>query len=93
MRPKRVGHGEVDLVGGDGEFAADGAPDLDVDLRAVEGGFVGHFDVVDAAALEDAADHLLGLQPELGFIDELLAELRRVVGGEAHRRISRCRRS
>ena len=42
------GYGEIDLVGGDGEFAADRAPDLDVDLRAVEGGFVRHFDVVDA---------------------------------------------
>ena len=84
MRPKLFGCGEIDLVGGDGEFAADGAPDLDVDLRAVEGGFVRHFDVVDAAALEDAADHVLGLEPERGVIDEFLAELRRIVGGETH---------
>src|SRR5947207_10173109 len=40
--------GEIDLVGGDCELAADHAPDLDVDLRSVEGGFVRHFDVVDA---------------------------------------------
>ena len=49
------GHGEVDLVGGDGEFAADGAPDLHVDLRSVERGFVRHFDVVDAGILENVA--------------------------------------
>src|SRR4029077_7384100 len=37
----------VDLVGGDGEFAADGAPDLNVDLRTVERGFVRDLNVVD----------------------------------------------
>ena len=80
MRPKRCGHGEIDLVGRDGELAADRAPDLHVDLRAVERGFVRHFDVIDAAALEDAADHVFGLVPELGFVDEFLAELGRIVG-------------
>ena len=62
------------------ELAADGAPDLDVDLRAVEGGFVRHFDVVDPAPLQDAAHHLLGLEPERTVIDELLAQLGWVVG-------------
>ena len=56
--------GEIDLIGGDGEFAADRAPDLDVDLRTVEGGFVWNFDVIDAAALENASDHVFGLEPE-----------------------------
>ncbi|MFM1944954.1 MAG: hypothetical protein RI897_3936 [Verrucomicrobiota bacterium] len=66
--------GEVDLVGGEGKFAADGAPDLDIDFRAVEGGFVGDFDVIDAAIFEDIPDHVFGLDPEFGFIDEFLAE-------------------
>ena len=30
-------HGEVHLVGGNAELAADGAPDLDVNLQSVEG--------------------------------------------------------
>ena len=76
--------GEVDLVGGDGELAADRAPDLDIDLRSVEGGFVRHFDVVDPAPLQDAAHHRLGLEPERTVIDELLTELGRIVGGKAH---------
>ena len=44
------GHGEVHLVGRQREFAADDAPDLHVNLRAVERRFVRHFDVVDAAS-------------------------------------------
>ena len=42
------GHGEVHLVGGDGEFAADGAPHLHVNLRPVERRLVGDLHVVDA---------------------------------------------
>ena len=90
---ERCGHGEVDLVGGDGEFAADRAPDLHVDLRTVKGGFVRHLDVIDPGSLQDAADHVLGLFPELGFIDELLAELRADRGWRNASGISRCRRS
>ena len=73
-------HGEIDLVGGDGEFAADRAPDLDVDLRAVKGGFVRHFDVVDAG-LRCRTPRTMSsvLIPELRFIDEFLAELGRIV--------------
>ena len=77
-------HSEVHLVRRDGELAADGAPDLHVDLRSVEGGFVGDFDVVDAGSLEDVAHHLFGLPPEFRFVHELLAELGGIVGGEAH---------
>ena len=43
------GDGEIDLVGGEGEFLADDVPDLDVDLRTVEGGFIGYFDKRRAA--------------------------------------------
>ena len=78
------GHGEIDLVGGDGELAPDGAPDLHVDLRAVESGFVGDFDEVDAALDEDVAHHVFGLLPKLRLIHELLAELGRIMRGEAH---------
>ena len=66
-------HGEVHLVGGNGELAADGAPDLDVDLRSVERRFVRHLDVVDARAVEDIAHHVLGLLPQLRLVDVLLA--------------------
>ena len=76
--------GEVDLVGGDGKFAADGAPNLNVDLRAVESGFVRHLDIVDAAALKDTANHVLSLEPEFGLVDVFLAKLGRIVGGETH---------
>ncbi len=42
------GHGEIHLVRGQRELAADDAPDLHVNLRAVKRRFVRHFDVVDA---------------------------------------------
>ena len=78
------GHGEVHLVGGDGELAADGAPHLHVDLRTVEGRLVGHLHVVDARLDQDVADHVLGLLPELRLVDELLAEAGGIVRAEAH---------
>ena len=81
---KTGGHGEIHLVGGDGEFAADGAPDLHVDLGSVERRLVGHFHVVDARLDEDLSDHVLGLLPEFGLVDELLAQTRRIMGAEAH---------
>ena len=34
--------------------------------------------------MEDAADHVFGLEPERGVIDEFLAELGWIVGGETH---------
>ena len=77
------GDGEIDLVGGEGELLADDIPNLDVDLRPVERTFVGHFDKRRAAGDEDIADHLLGLDPQLGVIDEFLPEFLRVVGAEA----------
>src|SRR4030095_7728154 len=73
--------GEINLVGRDRELTANCAPNLDVDLRPVEGGFVRHFDVIDSAALQDAADNRFGLDTEILIIDELLAQLRRIVGG------------
>ena len=83
-KPKPGRDGEVDLISRDAELAADRAPDLDIDLRSVKSGFVRHFDVVDPAPLQDAAHHFLGLKPERTVIDELLAQLRRIVGGETH---------
>ena len=77
-------HREIDLVGGDGEFAPDRAPHLHVDLRSVKRGFVRHFDIVDSGMLQNVAHHVLGLDPKLRFIDKFLAELRRIVRGEAH---------
>ena len=49
VQPEARRDGEIDLVGGEGEFLADDVPDLDVDLRAVEGGFVRHLDEGRAA--------------------------------------------
>ena len=81
------GLGEIHLVGRQREFAADHAPDLHVNLRAVERGLVGHLDEVDATGLEDGADHVFGLLPQRGFVDELgvvADQARRVVRAEAH---------
>ena len=63
------GHGEVHLVGGDGEFATDGAPHLHVNLRPVERRLVWHFHVVDLRVNQHLPDHVLGLLPQLGFVD------------------------
>src|SRR5438034_6343075 len=76
--------GEIDLVGRDGKLASDHAPRLHVDLRAVKGRFVRHFDIVDSRVLQNAARHLLGLFPKLRFIDKFLTELRGIVRREAH---------
>ena len=43
------GHGEIHLVGREGEFAADDAPDLHINFRPVKRRFVRHFDVIDAS--------------------------------------------
>ena len=75
---------EVDLVRGQGELAADCAPYLDVDLGAVERGFVGNFGVVDAAVLEGLPDHRFGFNPQLGLAHVLLAQALRTVGAEPH---------
>ena len=84
FQPESRWNGEIDLVGGDCEFATDGTPNLDVDLRSVEGCFVGNFDVVDTRFLENVAHHIFSLYPELLIVDELLAQLLRVMSREAH---------
>ena len=84
MQPELGGHGEIDLVCGNGEFTADGAPDLDIDLRPVEGGFVWHFHEIDAALNQNIPHHVLGLFPKLRLIHKFLAQLFRVMRGEAH---------
>ena len=67
------GHGEVHLVGRQREFAADDAPDLHVNLRAVKRRFVRHFHVVDLRINQHLPDHVLGLLPQLRFVDVFLA--------------------
>ena len=81
---KAFGDGKVHLVGGQGELAPDGAPDLDIDLGAVEGGFVGHFHIRYTAVVHRPAHHLFGLEPQLAVIDVLLTQTFRVVQREAH---------
>ncbi len=75
---------EIDLIGRDREFASDGTPDLHVDLGAIESGFVGDFDKMDARFDENIPDHFLGLAPELRLVDELLSQLFWVMSGESH---------
>src|SRR6266446_10337263 len=74
---------EIDLVGRNRKLTTDYAPSLDVDLRSIKRGLVGHFDVIDPGILEHVARHHFGLLPKLRFIDKLLSELGRVVRGEA----------
>ena len=78
------GHREIDLIGRDREFASDGAPDLDVDLGAIESGFVGDLDEMDAGFDENIPDHFLGLAPEFRLVDEFLPQFFGVMGGESH---------
>src|SRR5882724_2454675 len=75
---------EIDLICRYGKLAADHAPRLHVDLRAVKGRFVSHFDIVDAGILENVTSHLFGLFPKLWFIDKFLSKLRGIVRREAH---------
>ena len=80
-------HGEIHLVGRQGEFATDDAPDLHVNLGAVKRRFVRHFDIIDAGLFERVTDHILGLDPEFRFVDELgvvAREARGIVRAEAH---------
>src|SRR2546423_4731838 len=76
--------GKIDLVGGDGKFAADRAPGLDVDLRSVKSSLIRHLDEVDSGILEHRSRHLFGLFPKLGLIHKLLAELGRIMRRETH---------
>src|SRR6476620_7344794 len=75
---------EVDLVGRDRKLASDYAPGLHVDLRAVKGCFVRHFDIVDPRILQNIPRHLLRLFPKLRLIDKFLAELGWIMRRETH---------
>src|SRR5947207_9944840 len=70
---------EIDLIGGKRELAPDHAPDLHIDLRSVKRSFVRHFKIIDSGIFQDVARHLFSLFPKLGFVDELLSELRRIM--------------
>src|SRR5882724_2264941 len=67
--------GEIDLVRRDRKLASDYAPRLNVDLWAVKGCFVWHFDIIDSGVLQNVACHFLGFFPKFWFIDKFLAEL------------------
>jgi hypothetical protein len=54
---------EVDLVGGEGKLAPGNAPDLNIDLRAVESRLVGNLDIVDARLAQHTPDHFLSSKP------------------------------
>ena len=59
-------------------------PHLHVNLRAVERRLVGDLHVVDAGFDQYLAHHVLGLFPQLRFVDVFLAEPFRRVRAEAH---------
>src|SRR6266566_1903623 len=72
-KAKTLGHGEVHLIGRQREFAADDAPDLHVNLRAVKRRFVRDFLVGNLRINQYPPDHVFGLLPEHGFVDVFLA--------------------
>ncbi len=78
------GHSEIHLVGRNREFAANRAPDLHVDLRAVKRGFVRHLDEIDAGSDQHFAHHVLGFFPQLRFVDVFLAQTFGRGSAEAH---------
>ena len=77
-------HSEIHLVCRNGELATDGAPDLHVDLRAVERRFVGDLDEVDAAGDKNVAHHVLRLLPQRRLVHVLLPETFRRASAETH---------
>ena len=76
--------GKINLVSCDGKFSPNRAPGLDIDLWAIEGSFIWHFDKIDSGIFENVARHIFRSFPKFGFIDKLLPELRRIVGREPH---------
>ena len=78
------GNGKINLVRCDGELAPDCAPDLDIDLRPIESGFIWHFHKIDATFDQDISHHVLGLFPKLRLIHKFLPQLFGVMRGEPH---------
>ena len=81
---KTLGLGEVNLVGGQRELAADGAPNLHIDLGAVEGCLVGHFHEGNVAVRHGFAHHVFRLGPEAGVVDIFLAQAAWMVRAQPH---------
>src|SRR3954463_7484368 len=81
---KAAGDGEINLIGGDGKFAASHAPNLNIDFRPVKRRFIRNLDMVDACFLKNTSDHVLRLLPEFRFVNKLLSELGWIVRAEAH---------
>ena len=75
-------HGEVHLVRGDTEFAADRAPDLHVNLGPVKCRFVRHFDKIDAGVFRTSRTMSSVFFHSSGSLTNFLAELGRVVRAE-----------
>ena len=77
-------HGEVDLVGRQGELLANDAPNLHVDLGAVKGRLIGHFDIRHLAVVHGPAHHCLGLEPQALVVDVFLAQSGFGMRAQAH---------
>jgi hypothetical protein len=80
-------HGEIHLVRRQRELAADDAPDLHVNLRAVKRRLVRHLHVGNLRIKQHLADQVLRLLPQFRFVDELgvvAGQARRIVRAEAH---------
>ncbi len=81
------GHGEIHLIRRQRELAADDAPHLHVNLRAVERRLVRHFHVGNFRINQNFADQIFRLLPQFRFVDELrvvAGQSRRIVSAEAH---------
>ena len=76
--------GKVHLVRRQRELATDRAPNLHVNLGAIERRLIRHFHKGDVAVAHRAAHHLLGLGPQPRVVNVLLAQPRRVMRAQAH---------
>ena len=84
MQAKFRGYGEVYLIRGDGELTTDGAPNLDINLGAIERSLIWHLDKIDSTFDQHATHHVFSFFPKLWLIHKLLTQLFWVVGRKSH---------
>src|SRR5436190_12024205 len=75
---------KVNLVSGKGEFPANYAIYLYINLRSVKRSFVGNFHKWDVLIDHCLPNHGFGLYPEFRFINVLLAKLSRIMKRQSH---------
>src|SRR5690349_3428638 len=77
-------NGKINLVRGEREFTPDGTPDLHIDLRSIERGFVFRFHIRDATVHHGSAHHLFRLDPQTLVIYVLFAKTGFAMQTQAH---------